>query len=478
MCYGGEQPLPKNFACNLCSINLSEYILHPFTHDAEVNYHALRADIATIVEAMDDIIDENAELHALPEQCENTKNYRNIGIGLMGVHDALIKAGIVYGSVASHTFIGNVCNFLFQASVEASSELAKKRGSFAAYDEAIWDSDIIKRHFRQDNINELKKNGLRNCSLLSIAPTGSIGTMLNISTGIEPWFNLHYTRHTKSLDGGTEQEFEVWAPVAQEANARHWCPETLITSGEINWRDRVLFQASAQDHIDTAISSTVNLPNDITEEEIADLYKEAWAQGLKGITIFRDGCRDGILTNITEKKEEPVELPKFDYLTPVTRTDLGTTLEGVTNKYRNACSSLYVTINNTQAGDIVEVFVNPTAGGSCTANLQALSRQVSDSLRSGIKVSNIIESLEKIQCPSCMRALAKGKSIDGKSCGAIIARCLRERYEALKLKNGTNYPLKVESPVESVSDVCPECGKPLHHVGGCMECECGYSKCG
>lgn len=121
---------------------------------------------------MDDIIDENAELHALPEQCENTKNYRNIGIGLMGVHDALIKAGIVYGSVASHTFIGNVCNFLFQASVEASSELAKKRGSFAAYDEAIWDSDIIKRHFKQDSINELKKNGLRNCSLLSIAPTG------------------------------------------------------------------------------------------------------------------------------------------------------------------------------------------------------------------------------------------------------------------------------------------------------------------
>lgn len=154
--------------------------------------------------------------------------------------------------------------------------LAKERGSFPGYDPKIWDSNIIKFNFTEQEILELKNaNCLRNCSLLSVAPNGSIGTMLSISTGVEPWFAKSYIRNTKSLNGTKDVSYEVWAPVIKQAIDLNWHPETLITSNDINYHGRIKIQAALQHSIDTAISSTINLPKNTTPEQIREIYIEA-----------------------------------------------------------------------------------------------------------------------------------------------------------------------------------------------------------
>lgn len=168
----GEQPLPKYGACNLSSINISEYVLNPFTEDAIINYAALGRDMYIYVRGMDDIVTENSELHALEQQREFSRNYRNIGIGVMGLGDALIKMGIKYGSEESIHWLSDLMKFIFRNAVFASNKLALERGTFPKYDSCIFDSAIIKNAFSMEEIRELKKNGLRNASLLSIAPTG------------------------------------------------------------------------------------------------------------------------------------------------------------------------------------------------------------------------------------------------------------------------------------------------------------------
>ena len=272
----GEQPLKKQLSCNLSSINLSEYVKNPFTKNAIFDYDLLAKHIPIYVKAMDDVLDENLPNHPLPEHRENIEYWRNQGIGIMGLHDMLIKLGIVYGSEQSVDFISNLINKIFKLAVWASVDLAKKRGSFPGYEPAIWDSEIIKYNFTETEIEDLKKtNCLRNCSLLSIAPTGSIGTMFSISTGVEPWFAKSYIRNTKSLNGAQDVSYEVWAPVIKTAMDTNWHPETLITSNDINYHGRIKVQAALQNSIDTAISSTLNLPKTTTPEQIREIYIEA-----------------------------------------------------------------------------------------------------------------------------------------------------------------------------------------------------------
>ena len=217
---------------------------------------------------MDEIIDENKNNHALPEQKEMSLNYRNVGLGVMGMWDMLCKLNITYGSEESLAFVDTLMGFMFRRAVIASSHLAKEKGAFPKYTSNVLKSRIIKKHFTDDEIHtlEIDKYGLRNCSLLSIAPTGSIGTLLNISTGCEPAFQISYKRKTESLKGKDEY-YDVYISIAQEyMNLFHTntLPKTFITAGEINWEDRINMQSILQEHVDTAISSTVNLPNSIS----------------------------------------------------------------------------------------------------------------------------------------------------------------------------------------------------------------------
>ncbi len=173
MCYGGEQPLPKNGACCLSSINLSEYVNNPFSDKCEFDYDSLHNDIFDIVQAMDDVVDENMLNHPLKEQQEVSRTYRNIGIGIMGLADCLVKLKLKYGSDKAVDFTRKLINFIFRNAVYASVQLGLQRGNFPGYTSKVWNSNIIKNNFTDEEIEELKKTDhLRNCSLLSIAPTG------------------------------------------------------------------------------------------------------------------------------------------------------------------------------------------------------------------------------------------------------------------------------------------------------------------
>lgn len=460
--------MPKHGACCLSSINVSEYVLNPFTTEATIDYSSLIKDIAIIVKAMDDIVEENAPLHALKEQTEVALKYRNIGIGICGLHDLFIKVGVTYGSHDSLLVAKQLISTLFRTAVIASQELANIRGNFPGYDSRVWDSDIIKHAFTEDEIKQLKKvDKLRNCSLLSIAPTGSIGTMFNVSTGAEPWFSVHYTRNTKSLEG-KDTSYEVWAPVAEEANKRNWHPECLVTSNDISWKEHIDVQSVLQEFVDTAISKTINMPKTTTVDDIKHLYLYAWKKGLKGCTIYVDGSRDPILT--TEKKgEEKKDNTEvvFDSIEPIHRSTLGTTY-GCTQQKKCACGKLYITCNKDKNGHIVELFTHTSKGGICQANLNAVTRLASLGLRSGVKVKEIIDQLKGIHCPACQALKAKGQNVDGLSCPDIMSKALLDSISEDEIEEDNNGMVE-----------CPECHKKtLRHEGGCVMCTlCGYSKC-
>ena len=467
----GEQPLPKGGCCGLSSINLSEYIKNPFTPDAAFNVDEFRQDIWYMIKAMDDLVDENLPNHALNTQREVAQKFRNLGVGVMGIQDMLIKLGLTYGKPESIQALEYIMKTIIQSAIEASHSLALQRGSFPEYSEKMFDSEFCKNAGLDDvAIDRFKKGGLRNSTLLSIAPTGSIGTMLNISSGVEPWFSMHYTRNTKSLEG-KDTSYEVWAPIAEEASKRNWHPETLVTSNDISWKEHIDIQAVVQRHVDTAVSKTINMPKGTAPQEVREAYIYAWKKGLKGLTVYVDGSRDPILT--TSPKQETVS--GLDSIVPVTRKELGKKLEGASYKCKNACGGLYITINNTPNGDLVEVFANPTKQGGCKANLESLTRQVSDAMRSGIKISSIIDSLAKTQCQACVRAKAKGEELDGSSCGDIVAKCIQDRYN--ELHNIKPTQVQKKQPGDGVT-TCPDCGEKLRYEQGCRSCSCGWSKCG
>ena len=477
----GEQPLAKHSACNLCSINLSEYVLDPFTSYAQFDTDALVNDIYSIVKAMDDIIDENLPNHALPEQREQVAKYRNIGIGIMGIHDAFIKHGIKYGSKESIEILQSVMHILFRHAILASVSLGQERGSFSGYDPKVWDSSILKQVFDDFEITQLKKdNVLRNCSLLSVAPCGSIGTMINVSTGIEPWFSTHYTRNTKSLNGGQDQSYEVWAPVVKKAMDLNWHTDNIITAGELNPQERLAVQATVQNYCDTAISSTLNLPKGTTPIDIREIYIQAWKKGLKGVTVYVDGSRDPILsTDSTPKVEverENKEVPKFNWITPVSRKTLGTTY-GTTNCKKCACGTLYITTNLDKDGNFVELFTHTSKGGICQAHINALTRMVSLHLRSGGKIEEIEDQLKGIHCPACQMAKAKGHEIDGLSCPDIISKAIKEFMSSNWTVCKQN-KAEENKTVKNEGKKCPECGESIVNTGGCISCpSCGWSKC-
>ena len=440
-----------------------------------VDLNSLKHDIGIYIRAMDDVLEENIPNHPLEEQRESARTFRNLGIGVMGIHDMFIKMGIVYGSDESIRFLSKLMNTIFRTSVQASVKLAKERGSFPGYDPKVWDATIIKNNFSEHEIEELKKsNCLRNCSLLSVAPTGSIGTMLQISTGVEPWFSKSYIRNTKSLHGEKEVSYEVWAPVIKKAMDLNWHPETLITANDIDWKGRIGIQAVIQNALDTAISSTLNLPKETTPDQIKNIYLESWSKGLKGVTVYVAGSRDPILsTASTPKPTEPSI--KFNSISPVSRKKIGTTM-GATHCKKCACGTLYITTNLDKDGNLVEVFSHTSKGGICQANLNAVTRMISLNLRSGVTIDEVVDQLKGIHCPACQMVKAKGGTVDGLSCPDIMSRTIKEFTTS-----GWSVCQKYDEDdhqVTSAGPRCPECGEPLTMTGGCQSClNCGYSRC-
>lgn len=306
-----EEPLPAGGSCLLGSLNLSEFVLDPFTPNARIDYDALEKATYIAVAGLNDVLQQGIPLHPLAEQQLSVTKWRQIGLGTMGMADMLIKLGITYGSKESieklHSVYGSIATF----AVEESLELAKNYGCYEGCDkEKLANCSFIKNLDLADSvIKDIKKFGLYNSQLLTCAPTGSIGTMLETSTGVEPNFALSYTRKTQSLDG-KDTYYKVNAKIVEDYNKirnsnTENLPEFFVTSATISPIDRVRVQSVLQQYTDASISSTVNLPKEATVEDVYNIYMEAWNQGLKGITIYRSGCkREGILTTDLLKPEE------------------------------------------------------------------------------------------------------------------------------------------------------------------------------
>lgn len=445
---------------------------------------------------MDTVLDENMNNHPLKEQKEMAYNYRNVGLGIMGMHDCLIKLGIVYGSEESKTMIDEIMREMFRVSVIKSSELAKEKGRFPKYDDCVLDSEIIQKHFTLSELEEFKivDNGLRNCSLLSIAPSGSIGTMLNISTGCEPLFQISYRRKTESLHG-EDTYYDVYAGVANEYINKFETKELPLyfnTSSDINWKDRIEMQSKLQDHVDTAISSTINLPYEATLEEIEQLYLYAWEQGLKGVTIYRDGCkRSGILsTDNTPKnntEESTVSTNKLER-GMIIKVDNNTV--GKERHLTTGCGTLHCgAFFDPDTGDLLETYLSKGSAGGCQSNLAAVSRLMSLSARAGVDVYTIADQLKScMACPAyAVRQATKGDTSKGNSCPVAVGHALIAMYEEMKRDLYVDEKEEIQEEktiqakrfnVKKNKMVCPECGEPLIAIGGCVQCNsCSYSKC-
>lgn len=280
----GEKPLFAWNSCLLGSINLAAYVIN-----GEFDYEKFEKDVRLAVRYLDEVLEEGIPLLPLEEQKEVVGKYRSIGLGLMGLADMFIYLGVKYGGEESLNLSHNIGYIMANAALQESALMAKESGPYPAYNkEKVLKSNYLKEVASSETMELIEKYGLRNAELLSIAPTGSISTMIGVSGGLEPLFNISYTRESKTLHN-EPTFYKVFTPIAKEYMDKHGLtkeeqlPDFFVTSATLNYRDRVDMQAVWQKYIDAAISSTVNVPNDFTVEEVEDMYMYAWERGLKGI---------------------------------------------------------------------------------------------------------------------------------------------------------------------------------------------------
>ena len=491
----GEQPLPKNFSCNLGSLNLSEFVVYPYTKNAYFDWDNFIEAVYIAVEALDDIIDENIERHALKEQAENSRNYRNIGLGVMGYANMLFKLRLTYGSEEAIEFTHALFDCMLNTALRKSALLAEKKGAFPkCKKEEILKSQIIVNHAVEPVKEAIEKYGLRNCSLISIAPTGSIATMFGVSGGCEPEFALSYTRKTENLNesydvfcNSVEEYWKLTDETIDKGNIKS-LPKYFVTSKDINWKDRIDTQAVMQNYVDTAISSTVNLSKDTPIEEVEQIYLYAWKKGLKGITIYRSGCmREGILTTEESKqgKEEVIyNKPERGEVIPVNDNDA----IGFKRKLMTGCGSLHCTaFFDVNTGELVETYLSKGSTGGCNNFMVGLSRMISMASRAGVSIQDIVDQLMSTgSCPSyASRSATKHDTSKGSCCPMAVGYALKEMWEEFqgkemkpKIKLNEKEGKKILNTIRTLRPFCPECGEPLIFEGGCNICKsCGYTKC-
>ena len=477
-----EEPLPAGGSCLLGAINLSEFVAAPFTDHAAFDVVAFREAVRIAVIALNEVLDEGLPLHPLEIQRQTVADWRQIGLGIMGFADMLIKLGVAYGSKESLMVIDVIGKAMNEAGINASVELAVEKGSFPKFDA----DKILKSKFMEHMSQAAKCNvtaGLRNSQLFTIAPTGTISTMLGVSGGVEPLFDVEFTRTTKSLHG-EDKTYTVKVPIVEKCiEAKN---EDIEFLPEITWSktidpiSRVDVQAKWQEYIDASISSTVNLPKSATVQDVFDLYQHAWFVGCKGLTIFRDGCARTAILNST--KEEPDEA-EGAWEEPIVE-EIDTNIENCIakgTKLSTGCGSLWITCYfHKETGQLCHIFLDKGSTGGCNSFMNGLSRMISLAGKKGASIDDIVEQLNStIACPSYAVAKATKNGISpGKGCPSAIGKAIKKLSEEFKkeyLAPTTNIVYKDEE-IEIAK--CPKCGADLSYTGGCITCfDCGWSKC-
>jgi len=484
----GEQPLLPFESCNLGSVNLSKAV--SANGKKEIDWEKLKRLTHLGVHFLDNVIDRNK--FPLVQIKDMTRSNRKIGLGVMGWADMLIQLEIPYNSDEAVDLAEKIMGFIDGEAGKKSEELAGLRKPFPSYKESVF-----------------SKNGrgkeIRNATLTTIAPTGTISIISNSSSGIEPLFAISYYRNVMDNDKLIEANPLFEEIAKREGFYSRKLMETIADKGSIKdikevpekyrkifvtshdiaplWHIRM--QAAFQKYTHNAVSKTVNFHNDATKDDVREVYMLAYKLGCKGVTIYRDKSREEQVLNINSgsKKSSGETKPTQEVkdkkaVAPRPRPAVTT---GTTTKVTTGCGNLYITINVDDRSMPFEVFIQMGKAGGCAASqLEATGRLVSLALRSGVENKKIIDQLRGIRCPS--PSWEKGGRIF--SCADAIARVLELRlgngkmhHEEEELEKHSPHTM-IEDKLGNVVGVCPDCGAALRHEEGCVVCRsCGYSKC-
>ncbi len=455
-----EQCLEDYGCCCLGNINLSAFVVDEFSERARLDWRSLEKALRYGTRFLDNVLDYNADKHPLPQQKKASMWSRRIGVGFTGLADMFIKLNLKYDSAQSIRFIDRMFDRIKNICYDESCNLALEKGSAPAF--------IAEKHLTRPFVQRLDgtvkqkiaAQGLRNSCVLTVPPVGSGAILAGTTSGIEPIFALSYVRKSKSLTGG---EFKVYHPLVQDYMKRTGLknetdlPEIFVTAHSIKAEFRVQMQGTIQKHIDSSISSTVNIPKEASVQDVKDIYFQAWRAGCKGITVYREGAREGILlTNAEAAAQKGGAGGKQKFERPKVLT-------GQTVKMKLPQGSLYVTANKNGDDIIRETFVTlGKSGGDEKADAEAIGRLISLYLQHGGKMSEVIQTLKGIQG----RDVSWDESTPLLSLPDAVAKALASLSSTTIEK-------------EKELNHCPDCGEPgIIYENGCYKCQsCGYSRC-
>jgi ribonucleoside-diphosphate reductase alpha chain len=487
----GEQPLPPYGACLLGSINLARLVEYPFGENAHLDVSQLENLVATAVRMMDNVI----EVSQFPLEVQKLEalNKRRIGLGVTGLADALLMVGLRYGSDEAVEKTEEWMKLIARASYKASINLAKEKGAFSLFDpEKLIASGNMKQ--MDDDIKQaVRKFGIRNALLTSIAPTGTISLYAgNVSSGIEPVFAYSYTRKVLQNDGSHIEEevvdyaVQMWRDKFGDAQL----PDYFVSAQNLTPSDHVKMQAAAQKWVDSSISKTINCPEDISFDDFKEVYMQAYDTGCKGCTTYRPNEVTGSVLSVASeeksKSEKEIDGEVIYMSEPLERPN---TLDGNTYKLRwpDSEHAIYVTINDIIVNDQrrpFEVFIN-SKNMEHFAWTVGLTRMISAVFRRGGDVSFVVDELKAVFDPR------GGAWVNGKYIPSILAAIggvLEEHMVKIGFIINSDEMLshqkgdlsKVEKLKRLKQKSCTSCGQfDLQMIEGCMTCRsCGYSKCG
>ena len=480
-----EQPLPDGGCCNLGSINLDRYV------DDKGNFkiEEFKETVGIATRFLDNVIDYNLDRHALDTQKENAKNDRRVGLGILGLGDMLVRMGIKYDSEDALQTIDQVMKIFCDTAYETSSELAKEKGSFPHFKWNGYRKSKFVKNLPKSLRDKIKDDGIRNSTVLTVPPTGSGAIVARVTSGIEPIFATSYKRRVKKNDGfGREfDEYKVYHPIIEKLfGDDENLPEHVVTAHDIDPYFRVKLQGVIQKYIDSSISSTVNLKQEITKETVADIYLTAYKANLKGITVYREGSREGILITEDKKENDNANAESqiaTDFSNEKTPRLRPVETNGITRRIRTGEGTLYITINQDENG-LCEVFTAiGKAGGNAAAQSEAISRLISLALRSGLDPNAIVKQLKGISGPNPTweggRLILSTPDAIGKALDDYLKENRADNINS-PVKDKVRITMAQENSVQENSYECKDCGTSANVVneGGCLTCrECGWSKC-
>ena len=479
----GEQPLLPNEACNLGSLNVSKFVRRT-SGESSIDWVEMERVIRLAVRFLDDVIEMNP--YPLPEIDVTVKANRRIGLGIMGWADLLFLMGVAYDSQEAIDLADQVMSFVKEISHDQCAKLAEERGPFPNWNQSIY------RFGRP----------MRNSTVTTIAPTGTISMIAGCSSGVEPIFALAFEHRVKQTDGERVLTFvnETFERIAREQGfysdalmqeivqrgTLHGIPgvpeeaaRIFKTSHEISYAWHVRHQAAFQRHTDNGVSKTINLPNGAGEEDVANAYRLAWDLGCLGITVFRDGCKGEQVLNVGVGAKKDKEIGTLPSPGPAVIKPRPHSLKGSTYRMETPIGTAFITVNDTPDGDPFEVFVQVGKGGSDTmAVAEALGRLISLTLRLPSPLSptrrleEVISQLARIGGGSPM-GFGPGKVL---SMPDALARTLAEHLG--QIKPMTSVAGTGTTP-KRIGDLCKECGQATFvYEEGCKKClSCGFNEC-